>query len=317
MRLILATVSGKQRVVGVVSMGAMGAAMTRVLINAGERVVTSAEGRSPRTRTAADQAGATTLDALSDVIAESDVLFSLVPPDAAVDFAHKVAAAMQATKRTPLFIDGNSIAPSTLDLVRSVIQDAGGRVLDLSIIGPPPAVMPRGELATPQFYVAGGDVELLTEYRHHGLDVRVIGATPGAAKALKMCYAGITKGVIAIVVEMLLAGRRMGVSTELMAQMNVTQQGILRQVSRQAEGFAPKSHRWVGEMHEMELTFAALELPTGFFQAAGEIFDRLAATELGRPSDELPDKVDLDMILDTLERRMSHDAGVPGTDGEA
>lgn len=292
------------RVVGIVSMGAMGAGVARVLVNAGDRVVTTTAGRSRRTADAASAAGAVDVGTVTDVVAQSDVVLSLVPPDAAVSFARDVADAMTATGRSPLFVDGNSIAPPTLGLVEEAARRAGARVLDLSIIGLPPAAMAPGEMSAAQFYVAGPDAEVLASYRDHELDVRVIDAPPGAAKALKMCYAGISKGIIGLVLDMFMAARRMGVSAELIAQMNATQREVLAQVARQAKGFAPKAYRWVGEMHEMEKTFAPLDLPVGFFEAAGDVFARLAATELGRPSDELPAAIDLDMILDRLERGM-------------
>jgi len=298
---ILAPMSGEQRVVGVISMGAMGAAVTRVMVRAGDRVVTTMQGRSARTTAAATAAGAEILTTLADVVAESDVLWSLVPPDAAVAFAAAVGDATRVAGRSPVFVDGNSIAPATLERVEAAAGLESSHVVDLSIIGPPPALVPPGERAKPQFYVAGQRAEVLTVYREHGLDVRVLGTTPGAAKALKMCYAGVTKGIIALVVDMLLAARRLGVSDELVEQMRATQSDVLRQVERQAEGFAPKAYRWVGEMREMERTFDPLDLPSGFFAAAGETFARLAKTDLGRPGDAVPDLVTLDMILDALE----------------
>ena len=290
------------RTVAVISIGSMGAAVARVIASGGTRVVTSVEDRSVYTRELAVAAGVERLQDLRAAVAESEALVSLVPPDGALDFARQVAAAMRDIGTAPVFIDGNSIAPSTLEQIAAVIGSAGGRSVDLSIIGPPPTVVAPGELSRPQFYVAAPGAEVLTPYREQGLDVRVIDGPLGSAKALKMCYAGVTKGVIALVVEMLLAGRRMGVSAELVTQMRDTQASVFGQVSRQAEGFAPKAYRWVGEMQQMELTFGPLGLPTGFFAAAAEVFARLAETPLGHPSDILPAEMTLDMILDKLEQ---------------
>ena len=48
-----------------------------------------------------------------------------------------------------------------------------------------------------------------------------------------------------------------------------------------ADSAAAKGWRWVGEMKEIAATFAEAGLPSGFHEAAAEIFDR-AVTERDR-----------------------------------
>ncbi|WP_253713756.1 hypothetical protein [Bradyrhizobium sp. WD16] len=61
----------------------------------------------------------------------------------------------------------------------------------------------------------------------HGLDVRVIDGPVGAASALKLSYAGITKGLVAIAATMVLAAERAGAGPALRAELAASQPQLL------------------------------------------------------------------------------------------
>ena len=71
--------------VGIVSPGAMGSAIGRVLADGGARVVATTAGRSERTERLAD--GLELLPALPDVVAASEIVLSVVPPGEALAVA--------------------------------------------------------------------------------------------------------------------------------------------------------------------------------------------------------------------------------------
>ena len=77
-----------------------------------------------------------------------------------------------------------------------MIAPTGCPFVDAGIIGGPPAPM---EGPGPRFYASGLEASLLRYAQgDYGLDVRVLDGPLSAASALKMSYAGITKGVTAL-----------------------------------------------------------------------------------------------------------------------
>ena len=77
--------------VGIVSPGAMGSAVGRALLRGGARVVATVAGRSERTARLAE--GLELLPALDAVVAEADVVLSIVPPAEAPAVAAPVRGA--------------------------------------------------------------------------------------------------------------------------------------------------------------------------------------------------------------------------------
>jgi hypothetical protein len=72
-----------------------------------------------------------------------------------------------------------------------------------------------------------------------------------AASALKMSYAGMTKGTQAINAVMLLAATREGTADALFAELAKSQPQILAWLKSYLGTMPPKAYRWVAEMHEI------------------------------------------------------------------
>ena len=108
------------------------------------------------------------------------------------------------------------------------------------------------------------------------LDTEVIGDDPGAASALKMCYAAYTKGTAALLLAVVALAEATGVAPALSAEWERSQPDLPDRVAATARGSAPKAWRWVGEMEEIASTFADAGLPDGFHRAAADVFARLA-----------------------------------------
>ena len=87
--------------------------------------------------------------------------------------------------------------------------------------------------------------------RNFGLDVRVLEGALSAASAVKMSYAGITKGTQALGAAMLLAATRGGTADALFAELQGSQPQMLAWLKRNLSLMPPKAYRWVAEMHEI------------------------------------------------------------------
>lgn len=270
------------RTVAVMSPGDMGHAVGRLLGEHGLRVVTCLRGRSPRTAALAAAAGIADLPDEAALVGEADLLLAILVPAQAVALAERIADAVRAAGRGLLYVDANAVAPQTARRIAAILGAAGARIVDAGIIGGPPLPGRPG----PRFYASGAAAEEFARLGEYGLDVRVIGAEVGQASGLKMCYAALTKGLTALGVELLVAGRALGLEGPLRAELEASQPELLAWVGRQAPGMPPKSERWVGEMEEIAATFAALGLTPRLLEGAADLYRAVAATPPGRETPE-------------------------------
>jgi putative dehydrogenase len=233
-------------VVAVIAPGMMGAAVGGRLVERGLKVLTSLKGRSADSTARASQAGLT--DASDDEIATADFILSIVPPSEAVRLAERLAPTLTASNAKPIYVDCNAISPPTVERVAAVIAPTGCAFVDAGIVGSPPK--PNAD-DSPRFYASGPAATAFAALEEYGLDVRVLAGPLSAASALKMSYAGITKGTQALGAAMMLAAVRGGSSDALFAELQESQPQMLAWLQRSLSIMPPKAYRWVGEMHEI------------------------------------------------------------------
>ena len=232
-------------VVAVIAPGMMGAAVAKRLVDHGLKVLTSLKGRSAETQARARDAGMTA--AGEEEIAASDFILSILPPGDATALAQRFAPALTASNSKPVYVECNAVSPPTVERIAAVIAPTGSPFVDAGIIGSPP----RGNDAGPRFYASGREASRFATLREFGLDVRVLDGPLSAASALKMSYAGITKGTQALGAAMLLAATRGGTADALFAELTGSQPQILAWLKRSLSAMPPKAYRWVAEMHEI------------------------------------------------------------------
>lgn len=281
------------RAVGLISPGDMGHSVGEVLIKGGLVVVTCLEGRSARTRSLADKAGIKDLASYEDLVTESDVIISIVPPAEALAVARKVSDAAKEANASPLYADCNAIAPSTMRETADLVTKAGLGVVDAGIIGPPPR--PTGVGGLTRFYASGADASRFQELSSYGLDSRVISSKIGDASALKMVYAASTKGYSALVTELLIAAKALGIYENLIAELSTSQPDRLKAMERTVPSMPVKSRRWVGEMLEIAKTFEEVGLTPKIFEGAAAMFDFVGSTSL---AEETPESRDTSRTLE-------------------
>jgi hypothetical protein len=91
-----------------------------------------------------------------------------------------------------------------------------------------------------------------------------------------MSYAAWTKGSSALLLAALESAHANGVEDALRAEWSRSQPELDARWHSAADSAAAKGWRWVGEMNEIAATFSAVGLPSGFHEAAAEMFDRAA-----------------------------------------
>ena len=270
--------------VAVMSPGDMGHAVGGALRAGGLRVITCLEGRSARSRALAEQAGIEAVPDDETLVREADVLLSILVPSEAQARAERLAAALRRTRADLLYVDCNAIAPQTVRAIADVVEAAGARFVDAGIIGGPPRLDRPG--GGPKVYASGQHAPALSRLRDHGLDVRVMGTEVGQASALKMCYAALTKGLTALGTELLVAGRALGISDALEAELRGSQGQLYGGFERSVPGMPPKAYRWVGEMEEIAATFGAVGLTPKILEGAADLYRFVEQTPLGQETPE-------------------------------
>jgi 3-hydroxyisobutyrate dehydrogenase-like beta-hydroxyacid dehydrogenase len=231
--------------VAVIAPGMMGAAVAKRLVDHGLKVLTSLEGRSAGTRARAKSAGL--IAASDEEIAAADFMLSILPPGDAVALAQRFAPPLAASNSKPVYVDCNAVSPRTAERIAAVIAPTGSPFVDAGIIGAPPKPNDAG----PRFYASGPDASRFAALKDFGLDIRVLGGPMSAASALKMSYAGITKGTQALGAVMMLAATRGGTADALVAELQGSQPQMLAWLKRSLALMPPKAYRWIAEMHEI------------------------------------------------------------------
>jgi putative dehydrogenase len=257
-------------VVAVIAPGMMGAAVGKRLADNGVKVLTSLQGRSAETATRAKAAGMAA--AGDDEIAASDFILSILPPGDAVALAERFQPALKASNAKPVYVDCNAINPKTVDRVAAVIAPTDCPFVDSGIIGSPPKPGDAG----PRFYASGAAAPRFATLRQYGLDVRVLDGALSAASALKMSYAGITKGTQAIGAAMMLAATRAGSADALFAELSSSQKDMFAWFKRGLALMPPKAYRWVAEMHEIAGFVGEDPTAHELYEGAAHFYERLA-----------------------------------------
>ncbi|NEI71191.1 DUF1932 domain-containing protein [Rhizobium lusitanum] len=231
--------------IAVIGAGAMGSAIAGRLVENGARVVTYLEGRSASTIQRAKAAGMEPVGL--DAVAASRLILSIVPPAEAVAVAEQIAVELRRTGRRTTFMDCNAISPRTMAEVAAIFGSDCGVVLDGSIVGGPPKPGQKG----PKLYVSGDEANDSGVLVEHGLQVRRIEGSIGAASALKMCYAGINKGVTGLGTAMLLAAIHSGADEALKRELQESVPDLYAKLVHGIPDMYPKAYRWVAEMEEI------------------------------------------------------------------
>jgi 3-hydroxyisobutyrate dehydrogenase-like beta-hydroxyacid dehydrogenase len=279
--------------VGLLHPGEMGAAVGGCLVSVGHEVLWDPAGRS-RASTGRALAAELTGVSFGQLAARSEVIFSVCPPHAALDVARQVAEAGY----RGCYVDANAISVATAEQVSTIVTAAGASYVDGGIIGPPPEVAGYARL-----YLSGpGAASIRPLFSRSRLDARIAEGPLYAASAVKMAYAAWTKGSSALLLAARALARAGGVERTLLAEWSLSQPALGQRSEEAAAAAAAKGWRWVAEMEEIAASMAAAGLPSGFHEAAADVYERAARAEVPvtrRPAVAAPPSA-LEAILSAL-----------------
>ncbi len=178
-----------------------------------------------------------------------------------------------AANNKPIYVECNAVSPQTVNHIAKVIAATGCRFRRRR------HHRPAAEARLDQHQdlclraARRRDVARLNDY---GLIVRVLEGPLTAASALKMSYAGITKGFTALGAAMMLAATRGGSAAALKAELAESQPALLGCLSRQMPNMYAKAYRWVAELDEIAAFVGDDHAEHEMLQAAARLYERIA-----------------------------------------
>lgn len=254
--------------IGLLHPGQMGFAVGCTLKNSGHQVIWASEGRSTASGERARTAGLEDVHTVAALAKSADVIVSVCPPE----FAATVADHLARASFRGLYADVNAVSPDTKLEIGRRLEASGASFVDGGIIGLPPHERGRTWL-----YLSGPRAgELAAFFTAGPLEVQVLGEKTGKASALKMCYAGWSKGSTALAAAVVAAAREMSVLEELKCAW-ARGGPVYANVERDILRAAPKAWRYAGEMREIAASLESAGLPGGFHHAAEDLYHRLKA----------------------------------------
>ncbi len=283
--------------VAILSPGDMGHAVGQRLKEHELDVITCLAGRSERTRTLAEKAGIQDVATMEELVEQADLIMSLTVSAAVPSLCRQVADVIRATGADTLFAECNAISPQLTREMEPIITNAGGRFVDVSIIGGPPRLG-----YSPHFYVSGSQAPNFAEVGQFGLDVRLLDGEVGQASGIKMCYAAMTKGSWALYSQLLIAAELMGLTEPLLAEFQSGQSSVLERMTRTIPTVPPRARRWVSEMEEIRDTFDHLGLTPLIFQGVSDMYRFMGDTPLG---EEFPESRDRERTFTDTIRQLA------------
>ena len=283
--------------IGILGFGEAGSAFASALAQAGADVLCydrlwdaeDAQGLARR-RAANPGIGFCRLPELLD---EAEIVLSLVTTDAALDVA---TSCLPGLGRDKVFCDLNSTAPAVKRRLDRIIAPTGARFVEGAILG---AIGVTG--ARTQILLGGeGAQDLSAILNGLTLDTRPYSREIGKASAFKMLRSVFSKGLEALLVEFLMAGRAAGLEDDLWQEITtLMQDGRFEAVARNwVLSHAVAHERRYHEMSQVNELLRDLRLEATMSEATERFLERSTTLELGAAFASKP--ADMNAVIDLL-----------------
>jgi len=241
---------------------------------------------------------------LDEACRRSDLVLSLVTPSSALDVAG--AFARRAT-RALTFVDLNSVGPDAASTMEAAFSPTEASFVKGAILGP----VPLQESDVPMVLGGPSAVAVARTLRTIGFgSVAVRGSVVDPA-IVKMLWSVVSKGVIALYAEALVAAERLGLAETMLELMrlNLGVFGEDAMVERLLVSSIGSGERRVVEMREARATLTSVGVEAHSVTATIAWLEALAALQGGwsdaRPASEAPTSVELTEVVRSLSELLT------------
>jgi 3-hydroxyisobutyrate dehydrogenase-like beta-hydroxyacid dehydrogenase len=279
--------------IGLLYPGEMGAALARLLIGAGRRVVTCLDGRSAATAARSRAVGIVEVPTLEQLAGESNMIISVVSPGAAGAVAGEIGDVCSAITPGTIYLELNSISPERSILLARQIESWKMDFVDGAING-----LAANLTNSATLFLSGNRAADVATVLGQACHAQVLSGDPGDASAMKMLLSGFSKGICALYIELASLAQR----HELLPQLTETLSRIYPDIEALARRMVPTywqhASRRAAEMHELKATAAAAGMAPPVISAVAKLHDALAAISFDAPIDS-PEQL-LSRVADAL-----------------
>jgi 3-hydroxyisobutyrate dehydrogenase-like beta-hydroxyacid dehydrogenase len=271
--------------VGILYCGEMGSALGKLLRKGGLRVITTCQGRSRATEERARSSGIEILPRVEDVVAQSHFVISLVLPSAATDVARQYISCRHIRPQESVFVEANAIGLDTLEQIDRLMAEHNIPLVDAAIHGVAHRLQDIGVL-----YVSGPKAKSVEAICRGLLHVNWLGADIGLASRMKLMMSAISKGLIALFLEVGVLAERADVLEPFLDSCHHSYPALMTVIERILPTYPRHAARRAGDTREIEQMAHTLDLRAGMTHEAGELIRLIASLywdpkELGSPND--------------------------------
>jgi len=243
------------RRVAIVGFGEAGGILAKDLAVAGMDVCVydilfhSSRQRQPMLRKA-QACGVAAARSLKDCLHGADLVISAVTASSSLDVAKQAGPILGEGQ---LFLDINSVSPTTKRRAASYVARRGARFVEAAVM----SAVPKHRLQVPMLLGGPHALEAAESLQRIGMNATALSDQLGVASAVKMCRSVVIKGLEALVIESLFAARKYAAEDRVLESLAASFPGMGWEnrlpdylISRVAE----HGHRRAAEMREVAQT---------------------------------------------------------------
>lgn len=260
-----------QPVIGLLHAGEMGTALATLLIRRGLRVITTCAGRSQATVARCEAHGIECLPDLHQVARQANVVLSVVLPDAAESVAVDYTAHAHFAPANALYVDLNSIQPATTQRIGRRLRAAGIDFVDAAVNG-----LARNAGTSSTLFLSGPRAGEIAAIFAGSMRTDHLGGDIGQASAMKMLLGGVSKGVCALMLELLLGADARGMLPDFTQAVQRIYPGIWELVDRMLPTYALHAGRRATETNALGQTICESGIDTEVVSAVHRLHAALA-----------------------------------------
>ncbi|MBY5945679.1 NAD(P)-dependent oxidoreductase [Photobacterium rosenbergii] len=218
---------------------------------------------------------------LGAALSGATAIFSLVTADQARVAAEHAALHIQPGQ---FYFDCNSCSPDSKRMNARLIEQAGGKYVDVAIMSP---IHPKRH-QTPVLISGPHVAEAKKIMEQLEMNLDVIDGDIGAASSVKMIRSIVVKGMEALMAESFLSAKKANVEDYVLSSLEASHPGInWRQAAAyNLERMMVHGQRRAAEMREVALTVEQLELDNAMAQATVKWQEQIGVLALKADSEE-------------------------------
>lgn len=235
---------------------------------------------------------------LTDVLSRSEMILSVVTTQVAEALAKQIAVQLQPQQ---IYVDLNSTSPSVKKRIGQIIKATGADFVEGAILG---AVGAMG--AGARILMAGEKGEQVARFLNKlGLNTTFYSAEVGKASTFKMLRSIFSKGLEALMLELMITGKRAGIESDLWKDVTdfMKENPFDRVVENWIRTHAVAYERRYHEMVQVVQTMHEFDIEPVMTSGTEAFFRRSLSCDFDHDFKHKPETCDI--VIDFMEKRLT------------